>query len=116
MNELVPSEFYLSQNYPNPFKEKTIIKYCVAYKTRVQITVYNSDGEEIEKLIDEEKKPGTYEIEFNTVEAGNAPALASETYFYRLEAGDYSCEKKMIKKKLTYSNSCLTNNNFINNF
>ena len=55
MNELVPSEFFVSQNYPNPFKEKTIIKYCVAYKTRVQITVYNSEGEEIEKLVDEDK-------------------------------------------------------------
>jgi hypothetical protein len=46
MNELVPSEFFVSQNYPNPFKERTKIKYCVAYKTRVQITIYNSEGEE----------------------------------------------------------------------
>ena len=38
--ELEPSEFSVGQNYPNPFKEKTVIKYCVAYKTRVQITVY----------------------------------------------------------------------------
>ncbi len=52
MKELVPSEFYLGQNYPNPFKEKTVIKYCVAYKTRVVLTVYNSDDDVIEKLID----------------------------------------------------------------
>ncbi|MCW8823070.1 MAG: hypothetical protein OQK63_03230, partial [Ignavibacteriaceae bacterium] len=41
--ELEPSEFSVGQNYPNPFKEKTVIKYCVAYKTRVQITIYNSE-------------------------------------------------------------------------
>ena len=99
MDEATPLEFYLSQNYPNPFKEKTTIKYCVAYKTRVQITVYNSEGKEIEKLIDEEKKPGTYEVEFSVcyshesaVGGGNPQA---ETYYYRLEAGDYSSEKKM---------------------
>ncbi len=65
MNDLEPSEFYLSQNYPNPFREKTIIKYCVAYKTRVKLTVYNSEGKEIKKLVDEEKNPGTYEVEFS---------------------------------------------------
>jgi len=40
MDEATPLKFHLSQNYPNPFSEKTIIKYCVAYKTRVQITIY----------------------------------------------------------------------------
>jgi len=89
--EMAPWKFYLSQNYPNPFREKTIIKYCVAYKTRVKLTVYNSKGEVIEKLVDEEKDPGTYEIEFNTVEAH----LESGTYLYRLEAGDYRSEKEM---------------------
>ena len=69
MDEVIPLEFFLSQNYPNPFKEKTVIKYCVAYKTRVQITVYDSEGKEIEKLVDEEKSPGTYEVEFSVVDA-----------------------------------------------
>jgi len=95
MDEVTPLEFYLSQNYPNPFKDKTIIKYCVAYNTRVQITVHNSKGEVIEKLVDEEKNPGTYEVEFSechSLESGN-PHEGS--YFYLLEAGDYTSEKKM---------------------
>ena len=94
MNDLVPSEFYLSQNYPNPFWDKTKIKYCVAYKTRVKLTVFDAEGKEIEKLVDEEKKPGTYEVVFNFVKTGYAPSLR-----YRLEAGDYSSEKIMILEK-----------------
>ena len=47
--EVIPLEFYLSQNYPNPFKDKTIIKYCVAYKTKIQITIFNSENKEIRK-------------------------------------------------------------------
>ena len=94
MNELVPSEFFMSQNYPNPFKERTKIKYCVAYKTRVQITIYNSEGKLIEKLVDEEKKPGTYEVEFYVAQ-DSSPVKASSTYYYRLEADEYKCEKKM---------------------
>ena len=95
MNEFIPSEFFLSQNYPNPFKEKTIIKYCVAFKTRVQLTVYNFEGKVIEKLVDEEKNPGTYEAEFNAVETHRDASLQSGKYYYRLKAGEYSSEKKM---------------------
>ena len=65
MDNLLPTEFFLSQNYPNPFKDKTVIKYCVGYKTRVKLTVHNSEGMVLEKLVDEEKHPGAYEIKFN---------------------------------------------------
>ena len=88
--ELEPSEFSVGQNYPNPFKEKTVIKYCVAYKTRVQITVHNSEGKLIEKLVDEEKKPGTYEIKFN------AYGLPDSVYIYQFQAGIFLETKKMI--------------------
>jgi hypothetical protein len=75
----------------------------VAYKTRVQIAVYNTEGEEIEKLVDEEKNPGTYEVEFSTCHSceslpdGKAGRNQLEgDYFYRMTAGDYSSEKKWL--------------------
>ncbi|OGU42369.1 MAG: hypothetical protein A2315_16605 [Ignavibacteria bacterium RIFOXYB2_FULL_35_12] len=91
--EVTPLEFYLSQNYPNPFKDKTTIKYCVSYKTHVNLTVLDAERNEIEKLVDEEKKPGTYEVEFQS--AIGSRQLAIGDYFYRLQAGDYSIEKRM---------------------
>ena len=93
MIDIVPTEFYLGQNFPNPFKEKTTIKYCVAYKTRVKITVYNTKGEMIEKLVDEEKNVGTYKIEFNHT-SGNRH-LGPGTYYYQLKVGNYKAEKEM---------------------
>ncbi|MCW9097913.1 MAG: T9SS type A sorting domain-containing protein [Ignavibacteriaceae bacterium] len=93
LNELVPKEFYLVQNYPNPFKDKTTIKYCVAYKTNVKLTVYDSEGEVIKILVDEEKKPGTYEMEFY---AANLPV---GVYFYKLVAGKFIDTKKMAVQK-----------------
>ena len=95
MDEVTPLAFHLSQNYPNPFSEKTIIKYCVAYKTRIRLTVFDNDGKEIEKLVDEEKNPGTYEVVFfgcHSRESGNPEG---GTYFYRLEAGEFISEKRM---------------------
>ena len=99
--DFAPSEFYLSQNFPNPFKEKTVIKYCVAYRTRVKLSVYDNEGEEIEKLVDEEQNPGTYEIEFSALSchSGESRNLYQDKYFYRLVAGNYKCEKKMELQK-----------------
>jgi hypothetical protein len=96
MDNLIPTKFFLSQNYPNPFKDKTVIKYCVGYKTRIQLTVYNSEGKELEKLIDEIKIPGTYEIELNTStdKSGTLRKLPDGQYYYRLNAGEYFNDKK----------------------
>jgi hypothetical protein len=90
MNDLVPSEFYLSQNYPNPFRGKTTIKFCVAYKTKVKLAVFNSEGKLIKKLLDEKKEAGTYEVEFD------ASGFTEDNYINQLEAGDFLSRKKMI--------------------
>ena len=97
MDEATPLQFRLSQNYPNPFKEKTMIKYCVAYKTKVQITVYDSEGEEIKKLVNEEQKPGAYEVVFQPAVGSKQSAIGN--YHYRLEAGGFRSEKIMILEK-----------------
>ncbi len=91
MNELEPSEFYLSQNYPNPFSDKTTIKFCVAYKGKVRLEVFNPEGEIITILLNEEKEAGTYKVEFT------ACGLCEGVYTCRLQAGDYLSTKKMTK-------------------
>ena len=93
MNELVPSEFYLSQNYPNPFREKTTIKYCVPDKTLIKLTILDPDMKIIRKLENEVKEAGTYEVEFN------ASCLIHGTYFYRFETQEFNKTKKMIITK-----------------
>jgi 5-hydroxyisourate hydrolase-like protein (transthyretin family) len=97
MNDATPLMFHLSQNYPDPFREKTRITYCVVYKTRIQLTVLNSAGEVIDTLVDEEKNAGTYEIDFaaRVSASGEVRNMASGKYFYRFVAGDYYSEKEM---------------------
>lgn len=94
-DDITPLVFQLSQNYPNPFRERTTIKYCIPYRTRVKMTVYDETGEELENLIDEEEDSGTYEIEFKDVETKNAESMRHKLLVYVLEAGDYKCKKKM---------------------
>ena len=97
LNDAIPLTFHLSQNYPNPFRRRTRITYCVAYRTRVRLTVLSSAGEVVETLVDEEKNPGTYEVDFAVCEGPfreeRNPARGKIRY--RMEAGDYSSEKEM---------------------
>jgi hypothetical protein len=85
--------FQLFQNYPNPFNSITKIRYYVAKNDLVILKVYDVLGREVAVLVNEEKKPGTYEIEFN------ANNLSSGIYFYQLKTKDYVDTKKMILLK-----------------
>ena len=91
MNELVPSEFYLGQNYPNPFGKRTTIKYCVPIKCRVTITICTTDGAFVERLVDEEKLAGTYEVAWQPLD------VTAGAYICRMTAGSYTDTKKMLK-------------------
>ncbi len=93
MDDLVPTEFYLSQNYPNPFKEKTTIKYCVPDKTSIKITVLDADMTIIKELVNDVQDAGTYEMEFN------ASSLKHGTYFYRIESKEFNKTREMILLK-----------------
>lgn len=103
----IPNSFELFQNYPNPFNPVTKIKFDIptgilnkGLQALVQIKVYDITGREVETILNEELKPGTYEVDFDGT---NYP---SGVYFYRLVArqggssiSDYVVSKKMVLLK-----------------
>jgi hypothetical protein len=89
----IPTEYFLSQSYPNPFNSSCAIKYSIPKLSQVSLKIFNTLGEEIETLVNEEKPLGTYEINWN---AANLP---SGVYFYQLRAGDFLQTRKMILLK-----------------
>ena len=86
----IPSKFTLAQNYPNPFNMSSVIKYSIPQSSQITLKIFNTLGEEIETLVNEEKSVGTYELTWN------AAGLPSGVYFYRIVAGDFVESKKMI--------------------
>ena len=58
----------LFQNYPNPFNPSTNITFTIADRTKVTLTIYNILGQIIKILVDEEKNPGEYKINFKREE------------------------------------------------
>jgi len=88
-----PSAFSLSQNYPNPFNPTTKIKFDVVRVGDVKIVVYDVMGREVQTLVNESLKPGTYEASFD------GSALNSGVYFYKLVTDNFVETRKMILLK-----------------
>jgi hypothetical protein len=93
VNQNIPQDFHLSQNFPNPFNPSTKIRYSIPQSSGVVIKVFDMLGKEIATLVNEEKPIGTYTIEFN------ATNLPSGIYFYQLQAPNFTQTKKMILLK-----------------
>ena len=81
--------FSLEQNYPNPFNPTTTIVFSIPVKSQVSLKIFNSIGEQVAQLVNEEKPAGNYEVEFNSTGLIHQ-TLPSGIYFYRIQAGDPS--------------------------
>ncbi|EHO43066.1 hypothetical protein Calab_3467 [Caldithrix abyssi DSM 13497] len=64
-NGSAPQNFVLYQNFPNPFNPQTTIRYHIAEKTHVKLTIYNLAGEKIVTLVDKQQTAGEYRQIFN---------------------------------------------------
>ncbi len=95
--DVLPEEFRLYQNYPNPFNSYSIIKYSIPLSSQVTLKIFNTLGQEIETLVNEENSVGTYTINWNASSA--AGVLPSGVYIYRIQAGDFVQSRKMILLK-----------------
>jgi len=89
----IPNQTQLMGNYPNPFNPTTIIKYQLKEKTYVAINVYDILGKKIKTLVDENKNPGFYNVEFN------ANSLPSGVYIIRMSTNNYNASKKILLSK-----------------
>ncbi len=97
-----PSEYSLFQNYPNPFNPITKIKFAIGqdfrsvyqgWPVRTTLRIYNTLGTEVTTLVDDNKEPGIYEVEWN------AEGFASGVYFCEMKSGEYSETMKLILLK-----------------
>jgi len=86
----IPLEYSLSQNYPNPFNPATVINYQLPNTSNVRLSIYDALGNEVGTLVNEMQNAGNYNIEWN------ASSFPSGVYFYRLSAGSFVSNKKMV--------------------
>jgi GH35 family endo-1,4-beta-xylanase len=86
----IPTEFQLSQNFPNPFNPFTTIHYSIPHSGYISLKVYNLLGQEIATLFEGTRQPGNYRESFD------GSKLTSGVYLYQLRTNSFCDTKKFV--------------------
>lgn len=89
----IPSDFSIKQNYPNPFNTYTKIQFNIPKSLFTKLKIFDITGRLLAILVNEELKPGTYEVEWDDSHR------ASGVYYYKIDAESYTETKKMVLLK-----------------
>jgi len=93
ISTVIPGDFYVNPNYPNPFNPVTKIKFGLPKSAFVKMSVYDILGREVAVLVNEQLQAGEFQADWN---ASNFP---SGIYFYRIEADNFVKTAKMMLVK-----------------
>jgi hypothetical protein len=91
--EEVPQQSELMQSYPNPFNPTTQIEYRLSSDEFVSLRVYNSLGQQVAVLVNEQRPAGVHTVTFHATD------LPSGMYFYRMMAGAFQQTRKLLLLK-----------------
>ncbi|MDZ7330960.1 MAG: T9SS type A sorting domain-containing protein [candidate division KSB1 bacterium] len=92
--EAKPSGYSLSQNYPNPFNPETAINFSLKEPGRVELKIYNLQGQLIRTLLDEDRLAGNYSLIWNGTN-DHGVLVASGTYLCTMQVNGFEATKKL---------------------
>jgi hypothetical protein len=102
-NNSLPSGYELDQNYPNPFNPTTTIRFSIPESQFVTLKIYNSLGEQVAELVNQQLQKGNYTVNWNAENTSSGISsrggYASGIYFYSLSTNNFNETKKMILLK-----------------
>ncbi|NOY60609.1 MAG: T9SS type A sorting domain-containing protein [Calditrichaeota bacterium] len=98
---ITPKSYHLSQNYPNPFVSGggrfryTKIKYAIPERAHVRLEIFNSLGQLVNVLVNEEKSSGFHHVNWDGKNR-NGELVSGGIYFYRLKSRTFHSMKKIL--------------------
>ena len=97
-NDVIPRDYHLYQNFPNPFNPTTIIRYSIPKSANVKMTIYDLMGREIAQPINAFQIIGDRFIKWNGTNRNGEPVSAG-VYLYNIQSDDFVSTKKMVLLK-----------------
>jgi hypothetical protein len=94
----VPTTFSLGQAYPNPFNPSCEIRFGLPRDSRVQLVIYNLLGQAVRVLVDDQLSAGFKTVIWDGKDNSGRMAT-SGVYIYRIKAGDFVENRKMVLLK-----------------
>jgi hypothetical protein len=96
--EEIGGGFFLGQNFPNPFNDRTILQFELSKPARVNLAIYNLRGQKVKTLLDAGRQQGRYTLEWDgTNQAGES--VSSGLYLYRMRTAEFSDTKRLLYLK-----------------
>ncbi len=89
---------YSFEMYPNPFNPSINIAYQVAEEGKVELKIYNILGQQIKELVNENRMPGKYQLEWNGM-TEDGTSVSSGIYFLVLNSKSFRESKKIVMLK-----------------
>ncbi len=90
---VMPEEFSLRQNHPNPFNPATTISFTMPEESHVKLEIFNITGQKVETLVNGTVSAGVHSVIWDGTD------VASGIYFYRIETDEFIETKKMVLLK-----------------
>ncbi|KPL20052.1 MAG: hypothetical protein AMJ92_00850 [candidate division Zixibacteria bacterium SM23_81] len=90
-----PARHRLYQNSPNPFNEKTTIRFEIPQTGLVSLCIYNVSGQLLRELMHGYRNAGCYRVTWDGRDSLGR-SVASGVYFYSLKATGYRETRKMV--------------------
>ena len=94
-DDMLPQDFGLTKNYPNPFNPNTMIKYDLVKDLHVRITIYDLLGNTIKNLFEGNQLSGSNSIQWDGTN-NNGYGVSSGTYVYQIKADNIIYTGKMV--------------------
>ena len=91
---IIPDEFIVHQNFPNPFNPETEIRFALTKDSHVVINIYNTLGQQIDTLIEALYATGFHSVRWDGKDRNGSP-VSSGVYLYQIQAGEFSQVRKM---------------------
>lgn len=79
---IIPADFSIAQNFPNPFNSQTVIRYTAPRSAYIKISVYDLLGKEVAVPVNGQTPAGYHEVNVSALN------LSSGIYFYRMQVVD----------------------------
>ncbi len=90
---VLPTEYALQQNWPNPFNPTTEIRYALKEAGKVEVKVFDANGREVVTLVNAYQPRNAYSVSFDGTK------LANGVYFYQIRVNDFYSVRKMVLVK-----------------
>ena len=94
-DKIIPKEFKLKPNYPNPFNAVTTITYDLPLRSQVSLVIYDIIGRQVKVLINKTQEAGHQSVLWDGTN-DHGVQVSSGIYFFHIQAGNFAKTHRMV--------------------